>query len=110
MTKGFPKRLNILGYNYPVYVVKDLKDSDGTKLDGLMEVKPFRRIKIDADLSTHDKYSTLIHEAIHAILCVSGSSSIIDNENIEEGLVLALENGLTILVKELGKKLLKGLS
>ena len=40
-----------------------------------------------------EQESTELHEALHAILCVSGVSSVLTDE-IEEAVVTAIENGL----------------
>ena len=41
-----------------------------------------------------DKRSVLVHEAIHAILYESGLCHVLERDNLEEAVVLAVENGL----------------
>ena len=53
-----------------------------------------RRIKIQKGLDTSIEEATLMHEIIHSILYLTGQAEQL-NEDQEEGLVLALEHGLS---------------
>ena len=61
-----------------------------------------RQIKIRAKLTGEKLKATLLHEVIHAILHVSGMTEILtkydEDGKLEEGLVVALEHGLTPIV------------
>ena len=56
-----------------------------------------RKIHIRAGLSDEDRHSTIIHEIIHAVFHITGWTDKLDAE--EEGLVMALEHGLSPLVQ-----------
>lgn len=55
-----------------------------------------RVIKIKKEQPEEMKWETLLHEVIHAVLGLSGISDTLDSwgDSIEEGIVVALENGL----------------
>lgn len=52
-----------------------------------------REILISNRLDGPQRDSVLIHEVIHAILCVSGMSEIL-GDRLEEAVITAIENGL----------------
>ena len=88
MTK-LPKEIKVLGRTFEVKYPKkvDKEDSYG-ETNG-----PERVIKIRSTLSTSVTEDTLLHETIHAILYTAGISELLD-EDKEEAIVVALENGL----------------
>lgn len=89
--KSKPKTINIMGHKIPVifYSVDEMPD----ETEGLFD-PTLRQIWL-ADNETWE--STLLHEIIHAIIYFSGHREQIGA--IEEGLVLALEHGLSPHVK-----------
>jgi hypothetical protein len=58
-------------------------------------------------LSDEETFDSLVHEANHASLSVSGLTHIIDDENIEEAIVRAMDNLLFPVFKKEYKKLIK---
>jgi hypothetical protein len=92
--------VNILGVPFTVQYVDRLKDTDNSSLSGETDGSQ-HLIKISkSENATSDRVEmTLLHEIIHAILYISGQSAAIDNNSLEEGIVLALENGLHQLYK-----------
>jgi hypothetical protein len=82
----------VLGVPFEVQFVKDV---DAEHSYGETE-GPERRIKVKKSLPPDMLEATLLHEIIHAILYTSGVGEML-NENLEEAIVVALENGLSQL-------------
>lgn len=55
-----------------------------------------RLIQLDSRYDEQTTAATLLHEVLHAILFQSGQSAAINSESREEGIVRALEHGLTL--------------
>lgn len=87
---GRPTQVMVMGVPYSIeYVGEDVLDQYQVGETCSTE----RTIKITASQSEDACHSTLLHEAIHAILAVSGAVHGL-SEAAEERMVLALENGL----------------
>jgi len=67
-----------------------------------------RVISIRKGLSPEDQLDTLIHEAHHAALGISGLSNILDEDNTEEALVRIVDYMVIPIVKEEYKKYISG--
>lgn len=65
--KPIPKTVQVGGVDYSIDFRKDLRGSDGTKLDGSIDYAPFE-ILLDSELGIQGNYVTLWHEIVHAIL------------------------------------------
>ena len=95
-----PTRTHPLGVSYSIiYKTKVTENND--ELSGLCD--PHKRtieISLGNNLTAEEVFSTLFHETIHALLYQSGISSILDNEQVEEGLVVMLENSLAPHIKQ----------
>lgn len=86
-SKEVLKRLNILGVPFEV-VLADLEDGTYGETDGHA-----RKILINRNQPKSLVMSTLFHEAIHAILHVTGHTELLTHQQ-EEALVIALESAL----------------
>lgn len=88
-------KIPVLGVPFTVtYPNKvDSKDNNLGETDG-----PMRTIKVKKNLTNDIKHETLLHELIHAILYVSGHSELISEET-EESIVIAIESGLSQVVR-----------
>jgi len=73
-----PKTVSIGGIKYSVKEIKELRDSDNSKLDGVINYNKLT-ISIEADMSEDMKYIILWHEVIHGIL---NQSDIPHKENL----------------------------
>ena len=51
-----------------------------------------RTIHIKKNMNEEETLDTILHEAVHACLSLSGLGFLIDNDNFEEALVRAIEN------------------
>tara|TARA_Y100001973_G_C5154006_1_gene309709 strand:+ start:794 stop:1111 length:318 start_codon:yes stop_codon:yes gene_type:complete len=51
-----------------------------------------RTISIRKNLSEEDTLDTILHEVVHACFALSGIGYLLDNDNLEEALVRAVEN------------------
>lgn len=94
MSPKKPKQIIILGKKIKI-VYKSLTPLMG-EYDGDNGI-----IYIDEELKGEEFQSTLLHEILHTILHLTGMVHAIfhNQEQPEEGIVYALENGLSSLVK-----------
>ena len=95
-----PTRCRPLGVEYKIEYVSDLK-ADDVSLSG--QVAPHTKIIeicTTANTTIEEILSTVFHEYIHALLFQSGVSSIINNDDLEEGIVVLLENTLAEHIKQ----------
>ncbi len=92
MSRHIPKSVMILGAKFKVKIVKSLKDDEGRDLYG-ESVLTSKLIKLSTEQTPKEMSETLLHEIIHCILHMSGSSYLI-HSGAEEALVRALEHGL----------------
>jgi hypothetical protein len=90
-----PKHIMILGYKFTVVLATDFDTETWGESDALA-----RSIRVCATKNKTQAQvdMTLLHEVLHMILSVSGVSNLLNNQ-LEEGLVVSLENGLAPLVK-----------
>jgi len=97
-----PNKINISGIPFKVRV-EHIPLEDGDTLLGKCETDK-RLITISEALpdETDQVYRVVLHEALHAILGVSGISTLLHND-IEEALVLCLEAHIPGLIKCLAK-------
>lgn len=104
--RQFPKSVRILGETFRVEVVDQTEevDEDGTSPHGIIQFDS-RVIKIKGDLTIRQQYRTLVHEALHAVLAVSGMEELCASEEVEEGFVRALEHGMCQLIEQIGPEL-----
>lgn len=99
-TLSLPTRCRPLGVEYRIEYVTDLK-ADDIALSG--QVAPQTKIIeicTTTNTTTEEILSTVFHEYIHAILFQSGMSSVLNNEDLEEGIVVLLENTLAEHIKQ----------
>lgn len=92
-TLNLPSEVTILGQSFTI-VDKKLEEGNYGETCGASG-----KIEIDKTKHTSQELldSTLLHEVIHGILYVSGQSEML-SEQQEEGLVIALENGLRNII------------
>jgi hypothetical protein len=89
-----PKHLTICGRKVKIVVSQNLQES-GQIVHGYFDASE-HKIALRSDKSEVMR-DTLLHEVLHAILHYSGHSHLVGVG--EEGLVVALENGLSPLLK-----------
>ena len=95
MTK-LPTKVNIMGIAFAIKYVEVLEKTEDDNYGEMCGAE--RIIKIKKSLTNAQKFVTIFHETIHAVLYISGQSETLTDEQ-EEGLVLALEHGLWPLIK-----------
>jgi len=95
-----PRQITIGGHKYKVVYQKNLEDFGNVDIDKKI-------ITIRESLSTQDKLDTLLHEAYHASLALSGLSYLLDDENKEEALVRAFDSILLPVIKRELKRMYK---
>ena len=93
MSKARPTSTMILGYEFEIQYVDDMPDSQYGEMTGWDRV-----IKINGRLKGDELESTILHEICHAILFITGWSEKLGDDE-EEGLVRALEHGLSNIYK-----------
>ena len=94
-----PRQITIGGQKYRIVYKKDLEDFGNVDVDKKI-------ITIRGNLSATEKLHTILHEAFHACLALSGLSYLIDDENKEEALVRAFDSLLLPVIKREVKKTL----
>ncbi|MAP55908.1 MAG: hypothetical protein CL605_13495 [Altibacter sp.] len=87
-----PRQITIGGQKYRIVYKKDLDDFGNLDVDKKI-------ITIRENLNNKDRLDTLLHEAFHACLALSGLSYLIDDENKEEALVRAFDSLLLPVIK-----------
>ena len=89
---GKSETIPILGIPFNVQYVEEVdKEQSYGETEG-----PERSIKIKSTATPEIREATLLHETMHAILYTSGVGELLE-ENLEEAVVVALENGLSQL-------------
>lgn len=93
------RRLIILGQTWTVIYVESLTEGSEAPVYGSTDIDR-RIIKIATAVNNTPALlqSTLLHEVIHAVLGIAGVSAML-TERTEEAIVLALESGLSPLVR-----------
>lgn len=94
-----PRQITIGGQKYRIVYKKNLEDFGNVDVDKKI-------ITIRGNLSDTEKLDTILHEAFHACLALSGLSYLIDDENKEEALVRAFDSLLLPVIKREVKKTL----
>lgn len=97
-TESRPTTVPIMG---TPFLIQYAKKVDGGKAIGLMMGND-HKIVLQSDLAGRDLETVLLHETLHALLYVSGHSEQLTEEQ-EEGIVLALEHGLSQLYQRIPK-------
>jgi Zn-dependent peptidase ImmA (M78 family) len=95
-----PKQITIGGIKYKVVYQKNLDDFGTLDTDKKI-------ITIRDNLKPQELLDTLLHEAFHACLEVSGLSYLLDDENKEEALVRAFDSLMLPTIKRELKKVAK---
>lgn len=90
-----PRRIKVCGVWFAIQYVEGLVDEKGEAMSGDCS-STNRKIRVCTIQNDTQELveSTLMHEVIHAILFCTGQSQHLDADR-EEGLVLALEHGLS---------------
>jgi len=92
--------VDVLGIPFEIDYVEKIKDTEDGLLSGESDGSRHKILISRSENETEDRIeSTILHEIIHSILYISGHNASLANMAIEEGLVLALENGLHKLYK-----------
>lgn len=84
-----PKSIYVLGHKFKMSYPKRISANTMGET-----VTHERTIKVDSTLKPEMFRSTYLHELIHAILGISGMADAINDAQLEEGIVIALEHGL----------------
>jgi len=95
-----PSKVRLAGVEFTIEYKSKVVSDSGEDLSGqcsgaerLIEVSTSENKTKDA------RDRTLLHECLHGILHVTGLSSMINDEDKEEAIVVALENALWLLMK-----------
>ena len=94
-----PRQITIGGQKYRIVYKKNLEDFGTVDVDKKI-------ITIRGNLSDNEKHDTILHEAFHACLALSGLSYLINDEDKEEALVRAFDSLLLPVIKREVKKTL----
>lgn len=94
-----PAKLMVGGIEFKI-VFKEMTDFGEMDFDK-------KTISIRKGLSENETFDTLMHEANHASLAVSGLCYVLDDDNIEEAIVRAMDNLLFPVFKKEYKNLIK---
>lgn len=105
MDLSLPEYVHPLGVQYRAQLV-DVVDDEGSSGETIGEL---RLIKIAESQDTRRRWTTLLHEYMHAVLDVNGVASVLSDE-LEEIIVQSLEHGLEMFLLAHGPKLLSALS
>lgn len=99
-----PEHVMALGIPFQVQVVDqvDAEESAGET------VAEHRIIKIAANQDTRRRWTTLLHEYLHATLAVNGVGSVID-EQVEEIIVQSIEHAIESFLLDHGADFIRAL-
>ena len=92
-----PKEILIAGKRFKIIYQDDLEDFGRFDYENQL-------IIIRASLSQREIYQTIIHEAFHVALYISGISFAIDSEKLEEAIIRCFDNFLLPLIEDQIKK------
>tara|TARA_R100001594_G_scaffold90036_1_gene124529 strand:- start:488 stop:793 length:306 start_codon:yes stop_codon:yes gene_type:complete len=95
-----PKQITIGGQKYSIVYKRNLEDFGTLDTDKKI-------ITIRDNLKIPELLDTILHEAFHACLEISGLSYLLDDENKEEALVRAFDGLLLPVIKRELKKTMK---
>jgi len=95
-----PRQITIGGQKYKITYQKNLEDFGTLDVDKKI-------ITVRENLSTQERLDTILHEAYHASLALSGLSYLLDDENKEEALVRAFDSILLPVIKKELRKIQK---
>jgi len=95
--KYAPTSIEIGGITFKI-IYKELEDFGQMDFDK-------KTIYIRKGMSSEDNFDTLMHEVLHASLSVSGISYVIDELNVEEGIIRCADHLFFPIFKEEFKKL-----
>ena len=95
-----PKQITIGGQKYKIVYQKNLEDFGNVDVDKNI-------ITIRDSLQPQERLDTILHEAFHACLAISGLSYLLDDENKEEAFVRAFDGLLLPVIKKELKKSMK---
>jgi hypothetical protein len=95
-----PRQITIGGHKYQIVYKKDLEDFGTLDVDKKI-------ITLRENLKDTERLDTILHEAFHACLALSGLSYLIDDENKEEALVRAFDSLLLPVIKREVRKAYK---
>ena len=101
---ALPSHVHPLGVRFQVDIVETV-DETGAVGETAAEL---RRIKIGAGQDTRRRWTTLLHEYLHATLDIVGAASVLDDD-LEEVIVQSLEHSLEQFFRAHGKDFLKAL-
>lgn len=101
-----PDHVYVLGQHFRVELVHNLK-SDGDPVSG-ETVGEYHRIRIDAGLDMARQWQVLVHEYVHAVLHMVGVGNFL-NDGTEEVVAQSLEYGITQLLRQYGKQLIRSI-
>lgn len=103
---SLPSHVSALGIQFQVQVVEKVDDeaSAGETLSD------HRIIKVASSQDTRRRWTTLLHEYMHAVLYVNGVSSALNDEGTEEIIVQSLEHALEQFLLSNGDKLIAALA
>lgn len=99
----FPKKLMICGVPHKIKYVDRLGGQDELLYGQYHDRQSVIEINVGAHETQGEVWATLLHEAVHGILHVSGLSEFLDGKQ-EEAMVTALEYGLVGLWPQLQQK------
>lgn len=91
-----PTKLDLCGYTLTLKYIPGLKD-DNDDLDGeFFEDTHTIEISTTSHSNVDNLYSTIIHEALHAVFARSGLNQMLNavSEAFEESIIRAIENNL----------------
>lgn len=98
-TRKMPVSVSIMGIPFSIEYKPDLRDEDNSEVMGLTEGATHKITICSSKNKAPDELeSVLIHEILHALMYVSGQSTLLD-EKTEEAIVTALEHGLSQLYR-----------
>ncbi len=90
----YPKNVLIYGKSYEIIQEENIKDDDGTSLDGSADLEK-AIISITASLKKNEKLQTFMHEFIHVTLRRVGLNQAQLSEDLEEVICESLSTMFT---------------
>lgn len=81
-----PKSISILGQKIQIIQIKDLRDKDGTRVDGIYHAQK-GIIQIDTNLKGKARIHAFIHEYCHAVIDIIGAHNCEISPDLEEIIV-----------------------
>lgn len=95
-----PTKLDLCGYSLTLEYIPGLSDDAGELNGEFFETSHSIKVSTTSHSNVDELYSTIIHEAMHAVFARSGLNQMLNavSEAFEESIIRAIENNMRSMV------------